>query len=166
MAIRMYANFKICKLNKDRGQYEDLCFEQTGVFAPGGFVFEINGKDIPFDFADVRCGNAVGGEGFVYDTMFEEPDPYYDDDLAEMGLSRADLTAEFLASVSRIKDFHINFEDENGVEVDLGRDEENTAGAPYRIELQGIGFYNKDDAACHEVRQDVLNAFNNGRTTH
>lgn len=87
----------------------------------------------------------------------------FEDDWAAIGLSRSDITPEFLASASAIEDFHINFVDACDDEVDLGDNvqygSENQLEC--KIELINISFADEDGSE-YVMKDDVLKRFNLG----
>jgi hypothetical protein len=156
----MIADFRILAL-KD-GKY--MVFTGDDIIpgvAVGEFWFSIDGKDVHFDF-DGYCLSE--GENGVFSYMSCcGVDDYYDEDLASIGLSTQSLTAPFLASVSEIKDFHVNFliESDEEEEIDIGDFEENVrADIPYKIELLNISFQDFDLGEEFSVKEDVLKKFN------
>jgi hypothetical protein len=83
----------------------------------------------------------------------------YDEDYNQLGILRADLTAEFLASVEQIKEVHMNFIDENGDECDFGWNE---TSEDFKIKLLMVTFSDIDNDKEYVVNQEVLDKFNEG----
>lgn len=85
-------------------------------FDLGGYEFIVNNKEIPFDFE--ACGynvktdgkrvylNYESGEGLAFDEY--DVDSCFDGVYESLGLTRADITAEFLASADKISEFFID----------------------------------------------------------
>lgn len=144
MRFEMHADFRLLTLQNDK--YVPLTKEQVKDLCPGAFLFSIGGRDVPFDFDAFSCSfleegvfRYYSGYGFLFND-FELSD-CYDEDLQELGLSRSELTPNFLASVSEIKEFHVNFIDENEREVDCGWYEDNLSEEEkIRIEIVKISF--------------------------
>lgn len=159
MEIMMDATFQI--LENKNGKLIPLSKKEVSSLSIGGYYFVIQGKEIPFDW-DAFCGdeednvfNFTTGYGFAWND-FNLSD-CYDEDYAELGITREDITAEYLASVDEITEFHINFIDEDDDECDLGS---NGSIDQYKIKLLKIVFTNVDTGDSFEVRQDVLDKFN------
>lgn len=167
MGIAMLADFKVLK-DMGNGVYFPQDKEDAFGVTIGAFSFVIDGKTILFDW-DACSGDLRGGV-FRFETgcgpffnSYELAD-YYDDELAEMGLKREDLTPEYLASTSFIEEFHVNFDDEEGHEVSLGWHEDN-AGAPgLKVELLSVGFVNTESGIVRFVAPKVLENYNKGLT--
>ena len=125
MRISMYLRFQL--FAKENGNLIMLTKEKTSSLSIGGYYFVINGKEIPFDW-DAFSGEEENGvfefeTGYGLYNDFELSD-CYDSDYKQLGISRDDLTAEFLASPDQIKEVHMNFIDENGNECDFGLNED------------------------------------------
>ena len=165
MNLRMFAEYKILKKEQETGQYRYLTADDMDDLPfPGGFGFTINGDDIPFDFYETTTSiyendifvTIMGRGEFVKGDLTED----YDEIYADMGLTREDLTPEFLASVSQIYEFYLNFEDAYGDEYDAGTFEENTNGKSlFKVELLRISFIDERELEC-AVAQSVLDMFN------
>ncbi len=160
MKISMYIKFQL--FAKENGNLIMLTKENTDGLSIGGYYFIINGKEIPFDW-DAFAGNEEDGifefeTGYGWYNDFELSD-CYDGDYEELGISRKDITAEFLASVEEIKEVHMNFIDENDNECDFGWNEENES---FKIKLLEVSFSDLDDLEKYTVNQTVLDKFNGG----
>lgn len=129
--VRMNFRLQILDENKnvmDPHDAEELSF--------GGYRFIVNGKGISFDWdacsADFEGSTVSGYTG--YGLLFNEFQlaDYYDEELAEIALSRHDLTAQFLASCEKIEEFFceagdiilesVTFIDEEGREFKVNED--------------------------------------------
>lgn len=129
-----------------------------------GFTFTINGSEVPFDFNASSCGETLGifhyesGEGEFFDE-FGLSD-VYDGELEKMSISRRDLTAEFLASASKINEFRLEFEMNNeSNEVFWSRKNEGK-DPEYKVELLYVSFKDMDTEEEFAVRSSVLATFN------
>ncbi len=157
MKISMYAKFQI--LN---GDSTPLTKEDADGLSIGGYYFIINGKEIPFDW-DAFSGDEEDsvfefdtGYGFLFND-FELSD-CYDEDYEKLGITREEITAEFLASVERIEEFHINFITANDDEVDLGYND----NKQYKIKIVEIIFTDITTEEEYKVKQEVLDEYNGG----
>lgn len=160
MKISMYIKFQL--FAKENGNLTMLTKEKTNGLSIGGYYFVINGKDIPFDW-DAFSGDEEDGifefeTGYGWFKDFEISD-CYDSDYEQLGISRKDLTAEFLASVEQIKEVHMNFVDDNGDECDFGWNEDTE---DFKIKLLMVTFSDIDNDKEYIVRQEVLDKFNEG----
>lgn len=160
MKISMYLRFQL--FAKENGNLVMLTKEKTNGLSIGGYYFVINGKEIPFDW-DAFSGDEEDGifefeTGYGWFKDFELSD-CYDSDYEELGISRADITAKFLASVEQIKEVHMNFVDDNGNECDFGWNE---ADEDFKIKLLMVTFSDIDNDKEYIVSQEVLGKFNEG----
>lgn len=160
MKISMYIKFQL--FAKEDGNLIMLTKENTDGLSIGGYYFIINGKEIPFDW-DAFSGTEEDGV-FEFETGYGWYKDYelsdcYDSDYEQLGILRADITAEFLASVEQIKEVHMNFLDENGEECDFGWNED---AEDFKIKLLEVAFSDLDNNKEYKVRQEVLDKFNEG----
>lgn len=160
MRISMYLRFQL--FAKEDGNLIMLTKEKTNGLSIGGYYFVIKGKEIPFDW-DAFSGDEESGvfefeTGYGLYNDFELSD-CYDSDYEQLGISRDDLTAEFLASPEQIKEVHMNFIDENGDECDFGWNE---ADEDFKIKLLEVSFSDLDNLEKYTVNQEVLDKFNEG----
>ena len=109
MKLSMLVDFQI--LENINGKYIPLSNNEARSVSIGGFGFEVNGNSIPFDW-DAFSGTEENkifqfetGRGFLWND-YEIPD-YWDKDYEEIGISRDDITAEFLASTTHIDLFSL-----------------------------------------------------------
>lgn len=148
--------------------YLSLRKEDLSEFSPGSFTFTVNSKNVPFDFDARSCSEELGifryetGRGLLLDDFTVSSD--FDKALAAEGLSREDLTAEFLASVSKIQEFLLEFQDKKTPVTDGGWYGSNLEGEPqFKVEFLQISFADKETGKEYFVRDDVLEAFNRGK---
>ena len=165
MSVKMYAQYKILKKDNKTNKYKCLTGKDIPDLPfPGAFGFTINGDDIPFDFYETATSfyrddlfeSILGAGEFVHGDLTEDYDDVYED----MGISRKDLTPEFLASVTDIYEFFLNFEDKDGDEFDAGTYEENVSEESlFRTELLAISFVDEKGKEF-AVKKEVLDKFN------
>ena len=160
MKISMYIKFQL--FAKENGNLIMLTKENTDGLSIGGYCFVIDGKEIPFDW-DAFVGSEEDGV-FEFETgqgWFDDYDlsECYDEDYDQLDISRADITAEFLASVEQIKEVHMNFLDENGEECDFGWNED---AEDFMIKLLEVSFAEVESDKEYKVSQEVLDKFNEG----
>lgn len=160
MRISMYLKFQL--FAKENGSLIQLTKEQTNSLSIGGYCFVIGEKVIPFDWDAFSGGEEDGiyefDTGYGWFNDFELSD-CYDGNFKELGLSRDDITAEFLASAEQINEIHMNFVDENDDECDFGwnDDEED-----FKIKLLEVILTDIDNDKEYKVSQEVLDKFNKG----
>lgn len=125
-------------------------------------LFRNWGKAIPFDWDAFSGGEEDGiyefDTGYGWFNDFELSD-CYDGSFKELGISRDDITAEFLASTERINEIHMNFIDENDDECDFGCNDEEE---DFKIKLLEVALTDIDNNKEYRVSQDVLDKFNKG----
>lgn len=159
MRISMYVKFQI--LQNKNGNLIPLSKTETQGLCIGGYYFTINGMDVPFDwdaFSGGEKNNIYEFEtGYGWFNDFELSD-CYDGDYEELGITRENITAEFLASVERINEFHMDFEDEDGIIIDLGWNDDEE----YKIVLLEIIFTDLNTGEEYNVKQKVLDEYNKG----
>ena len=97
------------------------------------------------------------GYGFLFND-FEIGD-YFDEEYANVGLTREDITAEFLASAEKINEIHMNFIDKLCREVDIGY---NDSKRQYKINVMEIIFTDLATDNKYKVKQEVLDEYNKG----
>lgn len=106
MEISMLVEFRI--LQKINGKYIPISNKEAKAVSIGGFGFEINGAEIPFDwdaFTGTECNKVFQfqtGKGFLFDDY--EISDCYDESFEEIGIAKEDITAEFLASTTHISE--------------------------------------------------------------
>lgn len=165
MKISMLANFKILKKNED-GKFVPMNNSEARSVSIGGFSFDVNGHSVPFDwdaftgFEENGVFKFATGRGWAFND-FELAD-YYDNDYADIGIKRENISAEFLASVEHIEEFFVNFED-GDKEVGVGYFNDNAKeDAEYKLELIEISFEDIEACKYYDVTPEVLDAFNKG----
>lgn len=165
MSLKMYAQYKVLKKNEKTNEYEYLtCKHHEELPFPGPFGFVINGDRIPFDFYESTT--VISEDGTVESIMRkgqvldEDLIEGYDNIYASIGLTRKDLTPEFLASASHIYEFYLNFEDVYGDEFDSVTFEDNTGNESlFKVELLSVSFIDEEEKEC-AIRQEVLDKYN------
>ena len=164
MQISMNVEFQI--LEKRNKKYVPVSKDNIDGLSIGGYVFEIGDNAVPFDW-DASSGNEENGI-FYFETGygpffndFELPD-YYDDEYAEIGIKREDISAEFLASVHHIQEFFVNFYDENGDECTAGWYADNAKDSFYKVKLLSMSLENIETTEHYQVPNKVLDRYNKG----
>lgn len=164
MKTSMLVDFQI--LQKINGEYTPLSNKEAQAVSIGGFGFEIDGNSVPFDW-DAFYGvehNKVfqfqTGKGMFFDDY--EISDCYDKSFEEIGISREDVIAKFLASVEHINEFYVDFEDINGNECGCGECNENGNDEEYRIKILEMVFVDMETEEEYKVNQEVLDNFNKG----
>lgn len=155
MGISMQTEFNILKNNVP------MTREDIKGLSVGGYSFVINEDLIPFDW-DAFSGNE-SKNGFKFHTGYGffndfEISDCYEDDYAELGLTRQDITAEFLASVEAIDEFNVDFYDGEDDHV-IG---DNKGNSEYTINIISISFLDMDNDKLYHVSNDVIEKFNKG----
>lgn len=165
MKISMLMDFKILKRN-DAGEYVAMDNSQANAVSVGGYSFDIGDKSVPFDwdaFTGVEHNKVfefATGKGFVFNDY--ELAEYYDEQYEEMGLTREDISANFLASVHHIEEFFVNFEDGDKICGVGGFYDNADKDAPYKLELLEVSFEDLETGKFYDVKPEVLTAFNKG----
>lgn len=123
----------------------------------GGFFAIVNGRGIPFDF-DVTSCDVEKINDTQYKCYYESgeggyfKDPYISDcyttEYLQMGLEREDITADFLASASELREFYV-----------VCWDEQNNEIMPSAVRISDITFLN-GTLQEFPVAQPVIDAFN------
>lgn len=123
----------------------------------GGYTFKINDMYVPFDFdaASYSVENKNGkayvdfetGRGVAFDSY--DIDECFDEEYELLGLSREDITAKFLSSVSEISEFYINCEYKN---------DDNKQ--PKNLKIEYIEFQDYKTKEVFKVDENVIKAFN------
>lgn len=123
----------------------------------GGFFAIVNGRGIPFDFDITRCDvekindtqykchYESGEDGFFKDPYISDG---YTTEYLQMGLDREDITADFLASASELREFYV-----------VCWDEQNNEIMPSAVRISDITFLN-GTLQEFPVAQPVIDAFN------
>lgn len=123
----------------------------------GGFFAIVNGRGIPFDFditsCDVekindtqyKCHYESGEDGYFKDPYISD---CYTTEYLQMGLDREDITADFLASASELREFYVVCWDKQSNEI-----------MPSAVRISDITFLN-GTLQAFSVAQPVIDAFN------
>lgn len=161
MKISMSVKFQIFE-NKN-GKLILLDKKEIDGLSIGGYYFIIDGKEVPFDW-DAFSGDEEDGVfefetgyGFLFNDF--ELSNCYDEDYNELGIARENITAKFLSSVNEIKEFHVNFINNNDEECDLGTNQDIER---YKIKLLEVVFTDIMAEKDFIVNQSVLDSFNKG----
>lgn len=162
--MQMLADFKIYEREFERpNAFRQLTSEDLRNLSIGGFTFVVNGNAIPFDWDAHCCGEKNGvfhletGYGpFFNDFQIHE---YWDEEYAEMGLTRDQITAKFLASTTEIKEFYIGMFDEE-TDDDTGFGDNTDFDERFYIELLAISFEERETGDSYDVDESVIKAFN------
>jgi hypothetical protein len=124
----------------------------------------VDGKSVHFDWDAESCSEENGifhletGYGPFFND-FEIP-AYWDEEYAEMGISREDITAEFLASTTKIEEFFINAYDGSGSDEEIQIGDNTEADAQYFVELIAITLEERETGKTFDVDESVVKAFN------
>lgn len=123
----------------------------------GGFFAIVNGRGIPFDFDSTSC-DVEKINDTQYKCHYESgeddffKDPYISDcyttEYLQMGLAREDITADFLASASELREFYV-----------VCWNEQNNEIMPSAVRISDITFLN-GTLQEFPVAQPVIDAFN------
>ena len=160
MSLYMTVNFQIKrKVNED---FISLSKGNVSFVTIGGYTFTCGDKTFPFDWDghsggfedDVLCFDT--GYGLLNE--FELTD-CFDEEYAEMGITREDLTAEFLASVTKINEFFVSFDLPECEDVGFG-DNEDAVREGYHITLLNMSFTDYKTGNVYPVSKAVLEDFN------
>jgi hypothetical protein len=160
----MLVDFQILK--NVNGNFVPITNEEATSVSIGGFSFEIGEYTIPFDWAAFsgserdKVFSFETGTGWFWND-YEIAD-CYDEEYEEIGIKKEDITAEFLASVSHIDEFFVNFDDVDGREHGIGWYADNTDEAQYKINLLKMSFLDLEAETECPVKQEVLDVYNKG----
>lgn len=160
----MIGKFQI--LEKHKGKFVPLTTDDVRNLSIGGYSFEINDDLIPFDWDAYSCNEENGIFSFEtgcgpFFNDYEIPD-YFDEEYKEIGLTREEITAEFLASAHSIEDFFVNFDDRNGKEHGIGWCADNVNSSQYKISIIEILFVDIETRSEHQVSNKVISNYNCG----
>lgn len=126
------------------------------------FDFCIDGKDVPFDFEaygfkfgpEQEYGTVLQyatGRGLIYDE-YELAD-YYEEEWTELGLTRQDITAEFLSKVTYINE--IQYECYTSEEMEKAQES-------LTMKVIQMSFEDKETGTVYLVDQNVIQKYNDG----
>ena len=164
MKVAMIGDFQILK--KQGKEFVPQTFDNVKSMSIGGYSFEVNGDSIPFDWDAFTATEDNGmfsfttGKGPFFND-YEIPD-YWDEEYSEIGITREEITAEFLASVSHIEDFFVDFEDSDGKEQGIGWFADNVDSSQYKVNILDLAFVNVETADEYPVSKEVINRYNKG----
>ena len=164
MKIAMIGSFQILK--KQGKEFIPLTFDDAKSMSIGGYSFEVNGDSIPFDWDAFTATERNGAFSFTtgkgpFFNDYEIPD-YWDEEYKEIGITREEITAEFLASVSHIEDFFVDFEDCDGNECAIGWFADNVNSSQYKVHILDLAFVNVEACEEYPVAQKVIDRYNKG----
>ena len=160
----MIGNLQILK--NQNGKYIPLSSDDVQHMSIGGFSFEIGDDLIPFDWdaflisEEDNIFHFETGRGLFFDDY--EISNCYDEEYEEIGITREEIAAEFLASVKCIEDFFVNFDDSNGNEHSIGWCADNVKNSQYKINILELLFVDIETKNEHKVSKYVLNKYNMG----
>lgn len=160
----MIGSFQILK--KQANEFVSLTSDDVLNMSIGGYSFEINEDLIPFDWDAFSASEDNGvfsfetGRGPFFND-YEIPD-YWDEEYKEIGITREEITAEFLASVSHIEDFFVNFDDRDGKDHGIGWCADNVNSSQYKINILDLFFVDMETYNEHHVSNEVINKYNHG----
>lgn len=164
MDISMMGSFQILK--KQTKGFVPLTSDDVLNMSIGGYSFEVNEDLIPFDWDAFSSSEENGtfyfktGRGPFFND-YEIPD-YWDEEYKEIGIAREEITAEFLASVSHIEDFFVNFDDRDGKEHEIGWFSDNVNSSQYKINIKEIAFVDVNTGKEYLVAKEVIDKYNKG----
>ena len=164
MKIAMIGDFQILK--KQGQEFVPQTFDCVKSMSIGGYSFDVNGDSIPFDWDAFTATEHNGvisfttGKGLFFND-YEIPD-YWDEEYNEIGITREEITAEFLASVNHIEDFFVDFEDGDGNEHGIGWFADNVNNSQYKINIISLAFVNVNTCDEYAVSKEVIDKYNHG----
>lgn len=160
----MVGSFKILK--KQAKEFMPLTSDDVMNMSAGGYSFEIKENLIPFDWDAFSSSEENGifsfetGRGPFFND-YEIPN-YWDEEYKEIGITREEITAEFLASVSHIEDFFVNFDDLDKKEHGIGWFADNVNSSQYKIYIMDIAFIDVSTGKEYPVSKQVIDMYNKG----
>lgn len=160
----MIVSFQILKNNN--GNFIPLSNKEAQAVSIGGYSFEIEDYMIPFDW-DAFYGSEENntfhfetGRGIFFNDY--EISDCYDEIYEEIGITKEEITAEFLASTTHIEEFFVYFDDSDGMDHGLGWYIDNVDDSQYKINIIEMSFLDMDANIEHLVAREVLNRYNKG----
>lgn len=160
----MIGSFQILK--KKSKEFIPLTSYDVLNMSIGGYSFEISEDLIPFDWDAFSASEENGvfsfetGRGPFFND-YKIPD-YWDEEYKEIGITREEITAEFLASVNHIEDFFVNFDDRDGKEHGVGWFADNVNSSPYKINIKEMTFVDVNTGKEYLVVKEVIEKYNRG----
>lgn len=164
LKISMIGRFQI--LEKRTRKFVPLQSDNVQNLSIGGYSFEIEDDLIPFDWDAFSVSEENGifsfetGRGPFFND-YEIPD-YWDEEYKEIGITREEITAEFLASAHCIEDFFVNFDDRNGKEHGVGWCADNVNNSQYKINIIELSFVDVETSNDYPVSMETINNYNHG----
>lgn len=164
MKISMIGSFQILK--KKAKEFIPLTSDDVQNMSIGGYGFKINEDLIPFDWDAFSASEDNGifsfetGVGPFFND-YEIPD-YWDEEYKKIGITREEITAEFLASVNHIEDFFVDFDDRAGEEHGIGWFSDNTDDSQYKINIKDMAFVDVQTGKKYLVVNEVIDRYNKG----
>lgn len=156
--LSMFVRFQIFK--KEGKKFSILGEKDVKSVSIGGYNFFVDGKDIPFDW------DAFSGDGnplcFEFETGYGLFDDFrlsdcYDKDYERLNIPRSKITAKFLASVTKINEFCVNFidKDDNEYTVGCNEDDENI-----KLMIVRLSFTDMNTNMTYLANQSAIDEFN------
>lgn len=156
--LSMFVRFQIFK--KEGKKFSILGKKDIKNMSIGGYNFLVNDKDIPFDW------DAFSGDGnplcFEFETGYGLFDDFrlsdcYDKDYERLNIPRSKITAKFLASVTKINEFCVNFidKDDNEYTVGCNEDDENI-----KLMIVWLSFTDMNTNMTYLANQSAIDEFN------
>ena len=156
--LSMFVRFQIFK--KEGKKFSILGEKDVKSVSIGGYNFFVDGKDIPFDW------DAFSGDGnplcFEFETGYGLFDDFrlsdcYDKDYERLNIPRSKITAKFLASVTKINEFCVNFVDKDNNEYTLGCDKNDEN---IKLMIVRLSFTDMNTNMTYLANQDAIDEFN------
>lgn len=153
-------------LKNQNGNYIPLSSNDVQHMSIGGFSFKIEDDLIPFDWdafsisEEDKIFNFETGRGLLFNDY--EISDCYNEAYEEIGITREEITAEFLASAHSIEEFFINFDDRNGKEYDIGWCGDNVNSSQYKINIIELSFVDIETSNEYLVSNEVISKYNKG----
>lgn len=174
MKVYMTARFQILRKQQD-GTYLPISRDQLRYLSVGGFYFIVDGNEIPFDW-DAAATSEVEDCVFEYESGYgpffndHEISDTFEQTLRSLGLCMENLTAKFLASASKIVEFHVYIDDLETDNISFGIVEDNANdNSNYRVKINSIEIADDtepDNAKPYVVAQSVIDNYNRGGVEH
>lgn len=156
--LSMFVRFQIFK--KEGKKFSILGEEDVKSVSIGGYNFFVDGKDIPFDWdafsgdGDPLCFEFETGYGLFNDFRLSD---CYDKDYERLNIPRNKITAKFLASVTKINEFCVNFIDKDDNEYTLGCDKNDEN---IKLMIVWLSFTDMNTNMTYLANQDAIDEFN------
>lgn len=164
MEISMIVSFQILKNNN--GNYLPLSNKEAQSVSVGGYSFEIGDYLIPFDW-DAFYGSEENnvfhfetGRGLFFNDY--EISDCYDEIYDDIGITRGEITAEFLASTTHIEEFFVYFDDSDGMDHCFGWYVDNADNPQYKINIMEMALMDVNTGKEYLVVKEVIDKYNKG----